>query len=744
MLLRAVLGRFVKQERSLQEEIIQRGPDDLRKLIYELNVLRRHITAYPHGHPMVERTLTRAHATLSALLFGSVSLVIGVTKNALIVGEEKIEAKDPAVLDFASSLFSLGIVTLTFTSGVTPEELQRFNECLMAQEQADAQDGVLRMLDDARLEHIRVQTIDYGAFSVRYGTDGETETETGNLWERFVRGVLAGTLFGPAINAADAGTISDATPELLAEMLQDEIAHKRGDTVPAILGLLAQFLRQVDQDTMTQDPRELAKFIRFLHSLNPDMRDYFLQTCFAALSERPAIAEKLLDGFSEEMIVEALSKGLKKDNYAPPPILIILQRLAKSRNITLPDISAGDLPAEAADAVADSLQRKLRVIFQEEDLEKLVPEKDYQALHSLLDSDTLSPQEEQEIVELKKTFEDRWVEIKISHIILELLDISAGDPQHVNMLSRNLVDLCGYFVRTGEFDILTGIFDRMQKLEHADDYGRTMQNAFAQPDFIDEVLQSSMIWGKQKFEDIAVLVRHIGLPFVDPMLDRLAEEESLSLRRFYIDRIIECGPPAIDLIGARLKDGRWYFVRNLALILSSIGSRAVIPLLGRLQRHEHPKVRQEVLKALLDLKDAGGLQMLADDLSSRDRDVRMAAILLATQHGSPEIVRKLQSIIDTEGFSEDEVQRKVAAIQALSVINDVSCLPVFEKILRRKHFFRRAALQQVKEEIVSALGSFSSPNALELLRLVRKFGSKQLADKAEEVERQMRELRYEP
>src|SRR5208283_2137572 len=311
-------------------------------------------------------------------------------------------------------------------------------------------------------------------------------------------------------------------------------------------------------------------------------------------------------------------------------------------------------------------------------------------------------------------------------------------------LSRNLVDLCGYFVRTGEFDILTGIFDRMQKLEHADDYGRTMQNAFAQPDLIDEVLQSSMIWGKQKFEDIAVLVRHIGLPFVDPMLDRLAEEESLSLRRFYIDRIIECGPPAIDLIGARLKDGRWYFVRNLALILSSIGSRAVIPLLGRLQRHEHPKVRQEVLKALLDLKDAGGLQMLADDLSSRDRDVRMAAILLATQHGSPEIVRKLQSIIDTEGFSEDEVQRKVAAIQALSVINDVSCLPVFEKILRRKHFFRRAALQQVKEEIVSALGSFSSPNALELLRLVRKFGSKQLADKAEEVERQMRELRYEP
>ncbi len=723
---------------------MQHGPNDLRKLIYELNVLRRHITAYPHGHPMVERTLARAHATLSTLLSGAASLVIGITKNALLVGEEKIEATDPAVLDFANSLFSLGIVTLTFTSGVTPEELQKFNECLMAQEQADAQDGVLRMLNDATLEHIRVQTIDYGAFSVRYGTEGETETESGNLWERFVRGVLAGTLFGPGINTADAGTISDATPELLAEMLQDEIAHKRGDTVPAILGLLGQFLRRVDQDTMTHDPRELAKFIRFLHSLNPDMRDYFLQTCFAALSERPAIAEKLLDGFSEEMIVESLSKGLRKDNYAPPPILIILQRLAKARNIVLPDISADDLPTEAADAVADSLQRKLRVIFQEEDLGKLVSEKDYQALHSLLDSDTLSSQEEQEIVELKNTFEDRWLEIKISHIILELLDISAGDMPHENMLSRKLIDLCGYFVRTGEFDILTGIFDRMQKLEHADVYQSIVRNAFAQPDFIDEVLQSSVIWGKQKFEDITVLVRHVGLPFVDPMLDRLAEEESLSLRRFYIDRIIECGPPAIDMVGARLRDGRWYFVRNLALILRSIGGRAVIPLLRRLQRHEHPKVRQEVQKGLLDLKDAGGLEMLADDLGNRDREVRMAATLLAAQHGGPEIVLKLQSIIDTEGFSEDEVQLKLAAIQGLSVINDASCLPVLEKILRRKHFFRRAALQQVKEEIVSALGSFSSPAALELLRRVRKFGSKQLAERAEEVERQMRELRYEP
>ncbi len=61
---------------------------------------------------------------------------------------------------------------------------------------------------------------------------------------------------------------------------------------------------------------------------------------------------------------------------------------------------------------------------------------------------------------------------------------------------------------------------------------------------MDEIVVGLTNWGKPKYEIITRLIRLIGPSFIEVLLDRLAIEENLSLRRFIMDRLLEFGTTA--------------------------------------------------------------------------------------------------------------------------------------------------------------------------------------------------------
>lgn len=708
----------------------------LRKLVYELNILRRHISSYPQGHPMVEQTLQKASATVSDLLPQTGNLTIGIARDTLVLGDEVLDASESAVRDFAHALFSHGIVSLTFHVGLRPDELRRFNECLMFKpEEMRTPDDFRRVFDALEFEHIGIGMIDYGSLQVRDGLQDAVD-ESADFWERFVKGVLAGSLSGSGA-ALNAAMYSYEPPEVLAEMLSDCVSGEKGTSFSALLGMFGHFLQRVDENVVVRESHSLAKFIRFLQSLKPNIREYFLESAAEALSDRPAVAEAFFNTFSNDLLADMLNAGLQKEISAPPAIMGLLQRLGETRAIRLP--AAGSEPEKGADVpenatvLADErLREKLQVIFQEEHHDKFVPDEYNATLQSLLANREFTKSEERDILALRATLAEHGVEVKVSNIILELLDISTDDGTDSDTLGQNLLDLCGYFVRMGDFAALAGIYERTQRLSHSEEQREKLRLAYLQVDFIEEILQAPVIWGKLKFGEVGALIRLVGEPFIDPILDRLADENNLSLRRFYVDRLSEMGPSAIAKIGARLNDHRWYFVRNLVVILRNTESPAILPFLRSLQQHSHPKVRQDVQKALLQFHDPAALAMLLADLDAGDVEVKMGAIRLAEKHWNQDIIRKLVLILESGGLSSDEISMKQAAVRALTGIGDASCLPSFERILRSRNFFRQGALNQLKESIVISLGDFRSPQAGELLQSVCKFGSNELARKARE------------
>ncbi len=713
----------------------------LRKLVLDLNILRRHINSYPTGHPLVEQATLRAYATFSNLLSQRGGLTIGVTRDALILGDDILKAAEPAVRDFAGALFALGIVSLTFSEGLRVDELRRFNECLMMKHLDAASPGsVQKLFDSLGLEHIRIGMVDYGAIQVRAGLL-DTLDESPDFWERFVKGVIAGTL-NSAGDTAEAERYARSSPEMLADMLSEGISDEKDKTVHALLRLFGRFMQEVDENTVTRDKRSLEKFIQFLHALKPEVRNYFLECAVNALSDRPVVAEVFFDAFSSNLLADILNEGLQKQGSAPPVIMRLLKRLGDLRLQQPSTVERAGVKvlaaAESATVLADeSLKQKLQVIFWEEQYEKFVPEEYNAALSALLTSRTLNKSEEQDIQLVKKTLDDHEIEVNMSHILLEMLDAPECADGDSELLGQSILELCGYFIRMGDFAALIAIYERTHRLKHSGEQQQRLMQAFLQADFIEEILRAPVIWGKEKFEEIAALIHLVGEPFIDPILDRLAEENNRSLRQFYVNSLSELGLPAIAKIGARLNDPRWYFVRNLVVILRNTANPAILPYIRTLLNHPNTKVRQNVMKILLQFHDSDALVMLLNDLASNDFEVKMGAIHMAEKHHNQDIIRRLAEIVETGGFSSEEIELKHAAVRTLSGIGDTACIPSFERILRSRSFFHRASRNRLKGEIVSSLSRFPASAVRELLQQVSAFGNYELAQKAKKIAKDM-------
>ena len=123
-------------------------------------------------------------------------------------------------------------------------------------------------------------------------------------------------------------------------------------------------------------------------------------------------------------------------------------------------------------------------------------------------------------------------------------------------------------------------------------------------------------WGKEKYEAIRLLIAPDRAPFIEPLLDELASEGSMSLRQFYLAVLGDLGPAVRDAAVARLQDKRWYVVRNLLILLRSLNDPSVLKPIGHLFTHPHPQVQLEVMKTYLHFGDPRATRYLLKELGA--------------------------------------------------------------------------------------------------------------------------------
>lgn len=708
----------------------------------ELNIARRNWAAYPPGHPVAVAALQKLRIAWNSLLQQQSPVQIGITRDGLLLGDDFVEKKNSACCSVAAAFCERGVGTLLAWREPRLEELHELLRLMtMKREDVLAAGGLEKLWEASAITFLEMRVIRYDRFS---GTEESVITagsrvigiaDEGSVWERFVRLMMQGEL---GLSSTDAA--GDVRPEALAAALNASFSQRMGtgsglssNTIRNSLDMMRQILTaeavpavsgnsQADGSDMHDAPAisvQQAGLFAFIAALDPALRRQIINGFYeTGYDSDQSVAETLFRRLGPAMLQETYTKA-EEYSTAPPLLQGILRKL-------LPHMTGIYKTATPQDEIRD----KVRTLLEEHRQEAYIPDEYLLELQDLLAVDPLLQIEQNELDELLATVGEAAVEIRSSEIIMQLV---LADPAGENAgdLIQNLTDMCGSFLSLGDYDQVLKLLRQAASNKLPPRLRIELRDAFSRPEFLDEILSGLTIWGKPKYDQVIQLIRIIGKPFIGPMLDRLAVEENMSLRRFLIDRVLGFGDTARPALLARLADPRWYVLRNIIIMLRTLAPGQEADRLRPLLKNANQKVRLEVVKSLLLAGDPIAQRQLLRDLDSNDLETRLAAVNLIDNASTPEMAKKLVEMLSAGGYSSDEYKLKSACVKALAEIGRVEVLPELNKLLGARSMLAYKTLNQLKVDIVSSLQRYPAEAVLPLLKRLAS-GNDKVADLAAE------------
>lgn len=658
----------------------------------ELMVVHRHFRSYPPGHPMVENALQKAVETYGRLMeqLGTISLAIA--KEHLVAEILPLDKKNPFLRQTAQMFFRHGIGLVTFSAGLSTEELTRVL-VLLNSKREELPEGIEAAWEAADLPSIAIRSIRYDIFTTT-GSD-QSDPLADLLWERVARGLLEDS-FSPE---GQAGDVLD--PEILAQILNG----KCNDEEPFDVEPVIQLLLQEEQTFPNRKipPSIYQRLASFIGQLTPVLRDQFLQSAVGALRpDGSSPVEDILGAMRRESVLGMLQEVNRSETRMSAVLVGLLQKLAYGS-------SSGR--GEQVEAAMETISS----IFTEHSSEQYIPEAYQRKLQSIIASHELSANEF-DAGTLLDTLDPYALELRVGDVILQLA-IHGGEKEGLERLAESMEEMCSCRLQTGQYDQVLDIIRRVD----ADQFPREFRDRFraiiTRTEFLQEVLNGLGVWGKTRYPAIRELICTLGHPFIGPLLDSLAVEENISIRRFIINQLVELGPQAKDEVLARLDSGPWYYLRNLLIVLRSMAADSSLAVHVRpLLNHQNETVRQEALRTLQHVGDPYAQRRIAADLGSNDRSLIMTALNVAGKTRSPDIFRKILALATQGGLSQAEVELRCAAVRALGEIGAVAALPELVNVLHSSSLLRSKALTRLKSEIIRSLGSYPHAKAVPLLK----------------------------
>jgi len=691
------------------DDILVGGLDTkaLSSLIIELNIARRNCRAYPKGHPVIKTSFTKALRVYEDLMLLQDEIILGVTSGALMLSGVFLDKSNLVYRDFARVLFDHGIGAVLLHSGLTLDELDRFTSILgLRREDVLSQGGIEQLWNDSGMTSIGIRPIRYDLFST---TDEESVTaERTNrmgesLWERFARGLTRGEL------SPDGSTDEELDPRIQADVLNRQ-SKQTGPGEVSYSQTITSFMRQGDSATSAGylETVPYEKLATFISTLNPELRRQFLSSSFEIRNSAGQIAtEKIVNSLSASAVLETLEDINQNRLSVPPVVMGLLQRLGRhgghQKSIDQ-DISGEENSAE-----------KMKTIFREHDSEEFVPDEYQQKLNAIIAAEHLPRMQVDDAGSLLESLETQQIEAGIAEILLNLVREGCETPEEREMLVTNLSDMFRYMLQTGDYERLHTMLDRTADVNIPSSIRTRLCEEYACRDNLEEILDGLAIWGKPRYEDIRHLIHKIGPPFNEVLLDRLSEEASMSVRRFFMDCLIAMGSSARTAVADRLGDTRWYFLRNLLIILSAINEPIVVAQIRPLLRNPDRRLRQEVLKTLVHFGDPIAEKQVIQDLESQDQDHLLETIKLTERCSSPAILTALIGLLGKGGLQQSEYLIKKAIVDSLAESGRMEALPELAKILSSRSLLHSTTLTRLKMDIVQSFEHYPQKIARPIL-----------------------------
>jgi len=651
----------------------------LQTLVRNFAIARKNLAAYPPGHPAVVGSVGAAHRRLLELVAAGGKLVLGVTREALIFGDETLSFVHAR--DLAHALYRRSVAAVRIEPGVTAYELESFLRMLGADPRGEDGPPLAQELEAAGIHHIQLETVDYSQITATDELAGARRPAP-SLWEDIVRAMVAGGGLSPEARAqAEAAAARSAAG--VAALLQDAAsdgAELAGAANQAI-GLHLQSAQPVERMLAVKQVAELVA------AVPADLRDGFLRSAVRTLSSEESAEEALqsLASLSAPDAVLRALRGMQDEMPLSSHALRLLQTLS-AHAAPAPSPESADGERQAA------LLREMTQFFKNDDIDRYNPD-DHK---SLLENVSVGVPggggaAAAVIADPGDRVESLSDDALTESVALTLVDLLAayGPREGNEALFARLQSLFRSFVTSGRLEPAVVIAERLQDLAtevrfEADFRARvtTAISEMADPESVTAMLDSLYRRGPDAAALARRLIEALGLAVGRSFLLALAEETDKSKRHRLLEVLVSLGPSIVPEATALLADERWYVVRNMVLILHRVGDPASVDAIRRCAEHADLRVRLEAIKGLLklDMETARGL--LARAINDPDPKLAETAIGLAGAYAIGEAVEPLLGIVDGWDFLGRRRSLRLRALRALGDLADPAALPRLDRFFK--------------------------------------------------------------
>ena len=693
----------------MQEKKQDKLPLDAKLLseaVIELNISRRSVSMYPVDHPIVEESIERAFACLRKLFEIRSDMTLGIAGDTLVVDEYKLDRKNAVYREFANSVHSRGISAMTFSSGLSKEELTAVHELLTAKDLPMGKD----LVEKAKAKNIRniiLSPLDFDSFRFIEGARKAAET-SGDIWGDYVYGLLAGNL---SAAAEGQGTLLNIPPEEVARVINKAMDADTGSE--AYDRIITAYLKRKEGPKLSSEAYN--KFVSFIDKLSPDLKRQFLSRSFAQVSENIDEIEHVIADMTTEDFNRIARVFAQNSSVIPVTLKNLIDKLstAKQGGIGRFDFFSKDK------AVVDDveLSEDILKLFDEDHFKTYVSD-DYQRdLSRML---AKSPERfDLKQAAFKEEGRDEVIDRTILGVMIEILESDWVSGEDYLALITKLSEYALVFIETGRFEEILDIYNAIAshsfqgRFKH--DASNMIEFFFHSGDFVAKFIDAIRLWGRKEREGAFRLAKALKRSAIPPLINALLSEPDPVMRRFFLSVLAAIGPDVNPYAIKQLNDKRWFVIRNMLYLLRECDGRDYVSYIKKFVKHKNSSICIEAVKTLLHFKTPDAIPFLKLFLRSDNEDLRGAAVRLAGSCRVREAVPYLVSILEKRDIFGVASISKTDAVQALGDIGERSAVRALLALYNSRSLFYREYLEALKVEIFRSLEKYPPGSIQELL-----------------------------
>jgi HEAT repeat protein len=709
----------------------------LGRAILELNISRKNFSIYPLGHSQITISIDRAYGLLSRLMDLRQELIIGVTKNHIFADKKQLDFKNPVYGEFSNALHSLDIAAVSFGNGLTKDEVFNFVKIISrSMEEGDGQCNIVSAMNEANIQHIQIETIDYDRFYLTEETDivlseSTKKLKSTDIWHAFVGNLLSEQIF------------DKTRRDRLARMKPSEFAcflnERKIDPAIALQNYQKIFRENTQPEIKQQTDIRLDSLLK---NLQPELRQQFLSITFDCVSSG---STEFLENYSNDMILEMLLQANAQHKQLSPSLITLLEKLSHTDG-SMP-MNSEMIGIVNSEANSGAVEENLRKLLEHEAYDNYVDD-GYSAMLQRLsgghsqsgqlhrkppsktdlsetDKQPLDPSDVLSIPESwADVFDEKYLHQHLGHMSLALMDQDLQIEDY-KAFAGKLVSEAVNLLDIGAYDIVLMMIQSFQR--HSRDKSSPVRLVAAESlqqlsvsDIVVKVLNVIQEGSNNQVGIASEILSAIGKSTIPGIMARYIEDESQIGCHALSGLLKDLGKDSLEKAYLRLNDSRIPVIRKILAFIREAGSDASIPYIRPLINHFDPLIRLDALSALLQLKDLNAADYLRHSLLSIDHKECFGAIELSGYYRVGEVAGDLSNLLIKTPWRKPDYRKNIEIIKALGRIGDPSVLSVLAKLIRKSLSIYPNDLRKMKIAFFESLIGYPQESLSQILKIGEK------------------------